>query len=142
VSIVVDLLHIDETSTQSLPNVLEMKLNSLLETATEGSNPENGQKVTPVQFVHRLLEVLKECLPSHGMELEDQNMNSTIPRGFTNRFALKAWELKVSNIQHFIEDWEWRLAVLQRLAPVSQRLWQWKEALAVLRAAPSTLLNM
>ena len=141
-SIVVDLLHIEETSIQSLPNALEMKLNSFLKTRTEASYPENRQKVTPVLFVRRLLEVLRECLPSHGIELEDQNMNSAFPRGFTNHSALKAWELKLSNIQHFIEEWEWRLAVLERLTPVSQCQWQWKEALTVLRAAPSTLLNM
>lgn len=140
--IVVDLLHMDDASTQTLPSGLEMRFKSLLESGFHVAGTENARQVTTVDFVGRLLEILRECMFSSVNELEDQKLECAFPRGFTNLSGQKAWEWKNSNLLHFIEDWEWRLAVLQRLAPSPHRQWQWKEALAVLRAAPSTLLNM
>eukprot|EP00250_Pteridium_aquilinum_P019708 c24544_g1_i1 orf=3-4136(-) len=141
-SIVVDLLHMDDASSQSLPSGLETKLKSLLSSRTEDAGTETARKITTIDFVRRLLGILRECMFSSVIELEDQKMECAFPKGFMNLSGQKAWEWKNSNLSQFIEDWEWRLAVLQRLAPSPHRQWQWKEALAVLRAAPSTLLNL
>lgn len=139
---IVDLLHMDDASTQGLPSGLEVELKSLLESRFDAARTENARKVTTVDFVGRLLEILRECRFSSIVEVDDQKLECAFPRGFTNLSGQKAWEWKNSNILHFVEDWEWRLAVLQRLAPSPHRQWQWKEALSVLRAAPSTLVNL
>ncbi|KAL1060150.1 hypothetical protein V6Z11_1Z121800 [Gossypium hirsutum] len=54
----------------------------------------------------------------------------------------QALEWRISMGKRFIEDWEWRLSILQRLLPLSERPWSWKEALTILRAAPSKLLSL
>ncbi|KAH6555767.1 hypothetical protein KP509_1Z229800 [Ceratopteris richardii] len=140
--IVVDLLLMDDSSTQSLPSGLDIKLKSILESKIDTGRTDDAVKVTTISFIGRLLEVLRECVFTSFSELEDQKMGIALPRGFTSLSGQKAWEWKHSNILRFIEDWNWRLAVLQRLGPSTHCQWQWKEALAVLRAAPSTLLNM
>ncbi|KAI5061022.1 hypothetical protein GOP47_0023527 [Adiantum capillus-veneris] len=140
--IVVDLLLMDDASTSSLPTGIELKLKSILESRTDILGSDDATKITTIDFIGRLLEILRECMFTTLSELEDQKMDCSFPKGFTDASGQKAWEWKNANIARFIEDWNWRLAVLQRLAPSPHRQWQWKEALAVLRAAPSTLLNM
>ncbi|KAK9698114.1 hypothetical protein RND81_08G083600 [Saponaria officinalis] len=54
----------------------------------------------------------------------------------------QALDWRISNARSFIDDWQWRLSVLQKLLPLPELKWGWKEALAVLRAAPSKLLNL
>ncbi|KAH7856318.1 hypothetical protein Vadar_001014 [Vaccinium darrowii] len=56
--------------------------------------------------------------------------------------GVQVLDWRISNARRFVEDWEWRLSILQRLLPLSERQWRWKEALTVLRAAPSKLLNL
>lgn len=88
-----------------------------------------------MSFTRLLLEILHHCLPSDLLERE-----TTLNSGMTTG-GKRALEWRISNAKHFIEDWEWRLSILQRLLPLSERQWSWKEALTILRAAPSKLLN-
>lgn len=89
-----------------------------------------------VSFTGGLLDILRHNLPTVGLEL-GQMLNSDIATA-----GKQALEWRILNAKHFIEDWEWRLSILQRLLPLSERQWSWKEALAILRAAPSKLLNL
>ncbi|MCO5611281.1 hypothetical protein L7F22_065533 [Adiantum nelumboides] len=139
--LVVDLLLMDDASTPSLPGGLELKLDSMLESRNEIAESDDATKITTIDLIGRLLETLRECMFNSLSELDDP-VECAFPKGFTNPSCQKAWEWKNANIARFIEDWNWRLAVLQRLAPSVHRQWQWNEALAVLRAAPSTLLNL
>lgn len=141
-NIIVSLLHMDDISAQLPPNGLESKLKHLLDNQTETADSDDGKKITAVGFFGHLVEILRHSMPLDGVDYEDKSARSAFPKGYMSRGAVEAWEWRASLLRDFIDDWEWRLAVLQRLAPSPQRQWQWKEALAVLRAAPSTLLNM
>lgn len=89
-----------------------------------------------ISFTGLLLDILRHNIPSSMIELEN-----TLDDGVstTSRQALE-WRISIS--KRFIEEWEWRLSILQHLLPLSERQWRWKEALTVLRAAPSKLLNL
>ena len=65
-----------------------------------------------------------------------------LQKSFPGKAAKKAWLTQLESFHNFVDDWNWTLAVLQRLSPSTQRPWQWREALADLRATPSTMLNM
>lgn len=88
-----------------------------------------------MSFTRLLLEILHHCLPSDILEREN-TWHSGLTIG-----GKRALVWRISNAKRFIEDWEWRLSILQRLLPLSERQWSWKEALTILRAAPSKLLN-
>ncbi|CAL9031403.1 unnamed protein product, partial [Prunus brigantina] len=89
-----------------------------------------------VSFTGKLLDILHHCLPSTITEL-DHALSDGVSRG-----GRQALEWRASIAKHFIEEWEWQLSILQRLLSLSERQWQWKEALTVLRPAPSRLLNL
>ncbi|XP_058075240.1 uncharacterized protein LOC131223756 isoform X2 [Magnolia sinica] len=141
VGIIISLLHMDDitvnlTHCESSSSYSESPfMPSAWEEPDLIGSCEGGNKIV-VSFTRLLLDILRHNLPSVGPELE-QMLNSG--RVTTAKQAL---EWRVSNAKHFIEDWEWRLSILQRLLPLSERNWSWKEALAILRAAPSKLLNL
>ncbi|KAL5729310.1 hypothetical protein ACHQM5_002282 [Ranunculus cassubicifolius] len=135
--IVISLLHMDNISS----NFRQCSSNGYPEspyTSTwdknELSKCEEGNEMV-MSFTGLLFEILRRCLPSDGWEQENM-LNSNMTSG-----GRKALDSRVSSAKHFIEDWEWRLSILQRLLPLSERQWSWKEALTILRAAPSKLLN-
>ncbi|XP_042498960.1 uncharacterized protein LOC122077177 [Macadamia integrifolia] len=96
---------------------------------------EGGNKMV-VSFTGLLLDILHHNLPSDGFEQERLLTTSITSSG------VQALEWRITNAKRFIEDCEWRLSILQRLLPLSERQWSWKEALTILRAAPSKLLNL
>ncbi|BBN06274.1 zinc finger FYVE domain-containing protein 26 [Marchantia polymorpha subsp. ruderalis] len=154
-SMVVHLLHMDELS-------LSVGANEGLAQWDDSDTVKDSvgtsklsmeeEKSTAVAFVGDILGILRQAMSSAVFEAQGKrkqkqsttylarevgSANTALPDS-----ARKPWQQKMVLLQKFVDDWEWRLAVLQRLSPTSQRQWQWKEALAVLRAAPSTLLNM
>lgn len=152
---VVHLLHVDELSLSPGANEGLAQWDDP-ETIKEYSGTSRflveEEKSTAVAFVGDILAMLRQAMSSAVLEAQGKrkvkqstsllareggSVNTSLPD-----CARKPWEQKLAILQKFVDDWEWRLAVLQRLSPSSQRQWQWKEALAVLRAAPSTLLNM
>lgn len=97
-----------------------------------------GRNNMAVSFVGLLLDILRRNLPLPSAISEiERSSNTVLPTA-----GRKALEWRLSNAKHFLEDWEWRLSVLQRLRPVSGLQWGWKEALIFLRATPSKLLNL
>ncbi|KAG9459296.1 hypothetical protein H6P81_003804 [Aristolochia fimbriata] len=128
-NIIIALLYMDDISV-SLTHCTPSTCNKSL----SGTSSE-GEGETVVSFMAHLLSILRCNLPTAGPDLE-KAMDSIISIG------KEALDWRISNAKHFIEDWEWRLSVLQRLLPLSARNWSWKEALAILRAAPSKLLNV
>lgn len=137
VNIITSLIHIDDPSC----NLTPLSLNGSEECYIPGgeheefSIPEGGNKMV-VLFTGKLLDILRQNLPSSVSDPDD-TLDTHISSG-----GKKALEWRISNALRFIEDWEWRLSILQRLLPLSERQWRWKEALTVLRAAPSKLLNL
>ncbi|KAL3745323.1 hypothetical protein ACJRO7_014433 [Eucalyptus globulus] len=99
-------------------------------TAVEGANE------TVISFTGFLLDILRRNLPSSLSEQEHLMSDGLSTEG------KRALEWRITMSKHFIEDWEWRLSILQQLLPLYERQWSWKEALTVLRAAPSKLLNL
>ncbi|CAL8159605.1 unnamed protein product [Prunus armeniaca] len=87
-------------------------------------------------FTGKRLDILHHCLPSTITEL-DHALSDGVSRG-----GRQALEWRASIAKHFIEEWEWQLSILQRLLLLSECQWLWKEALTVLRPAPSKLLNL
>ncbi|OUZ99912.1 hypothetical protein BVC80_9069g19 [Macleaya cordata] len=139
VNIIISLLHMDGISLNlthcaSSSNCSESPHKSNREQIDPSDPYESGNKMV-VSFTAMLLEILHHTLPSAGFEQENM-LNSGITAG-----GRQALEWRISNAKHFVEDWEWRLSILQRLLPLSERQWSWKEALTILRAAPSKLLN-
>lgn len=139
VNVIISLLHMDDQSLNlnqcaSPENYSEAHYTCASEqinlTTYEGGNE------LVISFTGKLLEILHHCLPSTIADL-DHALSDGINRG-----GRQAVEWRVSIAKHFIEEWEWRLSILQRLLPLSERQWKWKEALTVLRAAPSKLLNL
>lgn len=96
---------------------------------------EGGNKMV-ISFTGLLLDILHHNISSSVTELEN-----TVDDGESTA-NLQAMEWRTSIAKRFIEEWEWRLSILQRLLPFTERQWKWKEALTVLRAAPSKLLNL
>ncbi|KAG6770661.1 hypothetical protein POTOM_026350 [Populus tomentosa] len=138
VNVIISLLHMDDISL------------NLTHCASPGSNSESsstcawdhtdvtfceGGKEMVISFTGLLLDILHRNLPPGLIEEHTTNDGMSID-------GRQALEWRISIARHFIEDWQWRLSVLQRLLPLSERQWGWKEALTVLRAAPSKLLNL
>ncbi|XP_026408536.1 uncharacterized protein LOC113303692 isoform X1 [Papaver somniferum] len=139
VDIIISLLHMDGISlnlTQCISsnNYPDSPLKSTRGQVDPSESYEGGNK-TVVSFTGTLLEILHHNLPSAAFEQENMLNNGMTAGG------RQALEWRISNAQQLIEDWEWRLSILQRLLPLSERQWSWKEALCILRAAPSKLLN-
>ncbi|CAJ1973780.1 unnamed protein product [Sphenostylis stenocarpa] len=139
VNVIISLLHMDNTSVNlmhcgspgssfKLPNAWSSE--DSCSTRSEGGN----EMVIP--FTGLLLDILGHNIPSSMIELEN-TLDDCVST--TSRQALE-WRISIS--KRFIEEWEWRLSILQHLLPLSERQWRWKEALTVLRAAPSKLLNL
>ncbi|KAH9314132.1 hypothetical protein KI387_022759, partial [Taxus chinensis] len=141
-NIIISLLHMDDISvstTQYSSPYLHSRIpsaSSREEFALPSENKRENQSVVAV--IGFILKLLYRCLPSAGFELEIKPSWSAVIGGA----GKQAWEWRASTVKQFIEDWEWRLSVLQRLLPSPERQWNWKEALAILRAAPSRLLNL
>eukprot|EP00257_Ricinus_communis_P015242 XP_015573117.1 uncharacterized protein LOC8271234 [Ricinus communis] len=138
VNVVISLLHMDDISL------------NLTHRASPGSNSESsstcpwehdnapsceGGNELVISFTELLLDTLHRNLPQGA--IEEHALNDSMNTG-----GRKALEWRISVAKHFIEDWQWRLSILQRLLPFSEHQWRWKEALTVLRAAPSKLLNL
>ena len=139
VNIVISLLHMDDLS-------LNLTHGGLPGSHSKSSNVCSGENADPaifeggnemvVSFIGMLLDMLHHNLPSTVLE-QQNGLAGNIP---TDGKLVLDW--RILNARRFIEDWEWRLSILQRLLPLSERQWRWKEALTVLRAAPSKLLNL
>lgn len=137
VNIIISLLHMDDLSFNSTPS---MPSSSNLPDTYSGEDAdiathEGGNKMV-VYFTRLLLDILRLNLPSAISEQEN-TLNANISTD-----GREALEWRILNARRFIDDWEWRLSILQGLLPLSERQWSWKEALTVLRAAPSKLLNL
>ena len=104
------------------------------ESAEPCTNEEGNTMV--VSFTGRLLNILRQNLPAAVTEQEIA-VDGNVPTD-----GRQALEWRISKARSFIEDWEWRLSILQSLLPLSDRQWKWEEASTVLRAAPSKLLNL
>ncbi|XP_024403575.1 uncharacterized protein [Physcomitrium patens] len=144
--IIVSLLHMDgitiQAPTMNDPFILEPR----------DTNSGEGEKLSAIAFIQNILTILQQCMPAAGLELDTRGPSTSrigLSRkvniqsfSFPSRAAKKAWLKQLEALHLFVDDWNWRIGVLQRLTSSSQRPWQWREALAVLRAAPSTILNM
>lgn len=129
VNIIISLLHMDDLPLDLTPFPPANSREPVDLSVSEGGN------AMAVSFSGLILDILRLNLPS---ALDEENtMNGNVPAD-----AQQALEWRLVNAKRFIEDWEWRLSVLQRLLPLSDRQWRWEEALTVLRAAPSKLLNL
>ncbi|VFQ79855.1 unnamed protein product [Cuscuta campestris] len=136
VNTIISTLHMadlslgSETSTSS-------RSSSELPTTLRSSNLDNAVREsvneTVVLFIGQLLDILQHNIASS----EENYCNENISSG-----GKEALGWLILNARHFIEDWRWRLSILQCLLPSSDRKWKWKEVLAVLHAAPSKLLNL
>lgn len=135
VNVIISLLHMDDISLDlthcaSPEGCTEFSYTCPSE-QTDFTAYEGGNKLV-ISFTGLLLDILHHNLPSAVCEEE---------HGVTTG-GRQALEWRITNAKHFIEDWEWRLSILQRLLPLSDRQWRWKEALTVLHAAPPKLLNL
>ncbi|KAI8568864.1 hypothetical protein RHMOL_Rhmol02G0233700 [Rhododendron molle] len=139
VNIIISLLHMDDLSVNPTHCVSH---GSHLSSSTiyggdhaDHATFEGGNK-TDVSFIGMILDILHQNLPSSVLEQEN-GLTGNIPAS-----GVQVLDWRISNARRFVEDWEWRLSILQRLVPLSERQWRWKETLTVLRAAPSKLLNL
>ncbi|CAM6127643.1 unnamed protein product [Calypogeia fissa] len=141
---IVHLLHMDKLS------ISKEELGQSEDSDVSGGSPNvivEGDTPTAVAFLSDILILLRQSLSSlgdgQGRGKQEQGEGQTrltivdVPESVS-----KTGEQKAVSVEDFVEDWEWRLVVLQHLRPSSQHQWQWKEALSVLRASPSTLLTM
>ncbi|KAF3446015.1 hypothetical protein FNV43_RR11193 [Rhamnella rubrinervis] len=139
VNVVISLLHMDDLSLSlgqsAIPGSFSESSHTCAWEHIDLSTYEGGNKLV-MSFTGLLLDILRHSLSSSVTELENAT-NEDLTLG--GRQALE-WRVSIAN--RFIEEWEWRLSILQRLLPLSERQWRWKEALTVLRAAPSKLLNL
>jgi zinc finger FYVE domain-containing protein 26 len=139
VNVIISLLHMDDLSLNLTHCVSPERYSELGNGYAWENNDltpsDEGNKVV-ISFTEILLDILHRSLSSAVIELEQASSEGVTVGG---KHAL---EWRVSIAKHFIEEWEWRLSILQRLLPLSERQWRWKEALTVLRAAPSKLLNL
>lgn len=138
VNVIISLLHMDDLSLNlahcASPGSYSESNYTCASEQTDLTREEGNKLV--VSFMGKLLDILQHCLPSTITEL-DQSLSDGVRRG-----RRRALEWRASIAKQFIEEWEWRLSILQRLLPLSERQWRWKEALTVLHAAPSELLNL
>jgi zinc finger FYVE domain-containing protein 26 len=132
VSIVLSLLHMDECV--KLSEAVPSECSSTHE--CHDSNNESEVKNTVISFVGLLLDILRHNLLLEGTDMDQLSSTGLSPAG---RQAVE-WRLK--HAQSSIEDLDWRLSVLQRLPPLAEKQRSWKEALILLCAAPSKLLNV
>lgn len=139
VNIIISLLHMDNLSLNSMHCQSPGSDSKLSDASScDHGDPiecEGGNKMV-VSFTGLLLDILRENILSSAYELEN-----TLEDG-VSADSMQALDWRISIAKRFIEEWEWRLSILQRLLPFSDRKWKWKEALTVLRAAPSKLLNL
>lgn len=137
VNVITSLLNMDNSDLNlaqfgSPDSVYEPHIRRPVEDTVSIECDEGNKSV--IFFTRLLLDILSHSLPS---SIEKHDVNDGLDSG-----AIQALEWRTSVAKCFIEDWEWRLSILQRLLPLSDRQWSWKEALTVLRAAPSKLLNL
>ncbi|CAL0305695.1 unnamed protein product [Lupinus luteus] len=139
VNVVISLLHMDSVSINMMhggaPGSGSKLSNGSYSKDGHPIRIEGGNKVV-ISFTGLLLEILRHNIPSSVIELENM-----LDEGLSTA-SRQALEWRISISKRFIEEWEWRLSILQHLLPLSERQWRWKEALTVLRAAPSKLLNL
>ncbi|GMH10819.1 hypothetical protein Nepgr_012660 [Nepenthes gracilis] len=130
VNIIISLLHMDDVSPSGSPGSHFEWPQTCMGDNDDLAIDEEGNK-TVGSFTELLLEILSHNLTAeHGLE-------DSLSSG-----GRQALEWRISTARSFTEDWEWRLSVLQQLLPLYEHKWRWKEALTVLRAAPSKLLNL
>jgi len=134
VNIIISLLHVDNIAVDSEQFGVAMSDSQISETGLENCDDpnfhESGHQMVAA-FVESLLDTLRHSLPSeHTLDVTDTSGER------------QALEWRISSAGGFIEDWQWRLSVLQQLLPLRELNWRWKEALTILRAAPSKLLNL
>lgn len=139
VNVIISLLHMDNISANFMhcgSRGSDSKLSNTCSSEDSCSTRSEGGNKMVISFTSLLLDILCQNIPSSVVELEN-----TLDGGVssTSKQALE-WRMSIS--KRFIEEWEWRLSILQHLLPLSERQWKWKEALTVLRAAPSKLLNL
>ncbi|KAK4796426.1 hypothetical protein SAY86_028752 [Trapa natans] len=138
VNVIISVLHMDALPFNlthcSSPKSYSGSLNTSIWESTDTTAGEGGHQMV-ISFTGLLLETLRCNLLSTGYDQENFS-GSESPSG------RQALDWRISIAKHFIEDWEWRLSILQRLLPLYECQWRWREALIVLRATPSKLLNL
>lgn len=132
VNVIISLLHINGIHQNLVEPSIEVKNISGLLAFDEKEKSDMGNTMV-ISFMGMLLDIMYHNLPTVTVE---QWVDTDIIG------VKQSLEWRVAIAKHFIEDWRWRLSILQRLLPLSERNWSWKEALTVLRAAPSKLLNL
>lgn len=137
VNVIISLLHMDDISLNlthcaSPESLFELPAECAWE-HIDLTTYEGGNKMV-ISFTGLLLDIVRHNLPS--------SMTEEVSNDGLSMSARQALEWRISMGQSFVEDLEWRLSILQRLLPLSERPWSWKEALTILRAAPSKLLNL
>ncbi|GFP94955.1 hypothetical protein PHJA_001639900 [Phtheirospermum japonicum] len=139
VYIIISLLYMDNLQIDFAP-FDPMRRPSLSFNARRGEQDDvtihEGGNEMVVSFTGEVLDILRQQLPLSISDL-DNSLDGLISAG-----SKQAIEWRILKAKRFIEDWEWRLSILQRLLPLSERQWRWNEALTVLRVARSKLLNM
>lgn len=135
ISIIISLLHMDDLKATSLGSRHSELPNTYGVDCAEAETHGEGNEMV-VSFTKLLLKILQQNLP---LAVPEQESSLYANVSANQRQAL---EWRSMHAKRFIEDWEWRLSILQCLLPLSERQWSWKEALTVLRAAPSKLLNL
>ncbi|XP_047251765.1 uncharacterized protein LOC107839091 isoform X3 [Capsicum annuum] len=139
VNIIISLLHMDDLSLNLTPCASSSSSSGSSNISKEQKfedETQDGRNKTVVMFIGQLLNILQQYLPSSNSE-KGNNWEVNMSAGIK-----EAIEWRIMNAKRFIEDWEWRLSILQCLLPLSERQWRWREALTILRAAPSKLLNL
>uniref|UniRef100_A0A2P2L9N6 Uncharacterized protein LOC105638290 n=1 Tax=Rhizophora mucronata TaxID=61149 RepID=A0A2P2L9N6_RHIMU len=138
VNVVISLLHMDEISV-NLAHCPSLESNSESPSMRAWQHadvtPCEGRNEMVISFTGLLLDILRRNLPLGVAEEHASSDGMSVG-------SKQALEWRISIARHFIEDWKWRLSILEQLLPLSGRRWRWKEALTVLRAAPSKLLNL
>ncbi|CAM8879042.1 unnamed protein product [Rhodiola kirilowii] len=132
VNLIVSLLHIDGILVDIVESSFPGRNLSGPLASADMTKCEMGNTMV-VSFTGMLLDIMYHNLPAVPVE---QAISIDIIG------VQQALDWRVTMAKHFIEDWRWRLSILQCLLPLSERNWSWKEALTVLRAAPSKLLNL
>ncbi|KAI3812488.1 hypothetical protein L1987_17198 [Smallanthus sonchifolius] len=135
VNIIISLLHMDDLSRELSSSPPPTTHPDTSEEIGDPCTNEEGNNMV-ISFTGRLLNILRQNLP---LSVTDQGIAND---GNVPTDGKRALEWRISKARSFIEDWEWRLSILQNLLPLSDRQWKWEEASTVLRAAPSKLLNL
>ncbi|XP_030492459.2 uncharacterized protein LOC115708351 isoform X1 [Cannabis sativa] len=139
VNVIISLLHMDYLSLNLAHCMSSQSRTESPDTCVWEHNDlgtSEGANKMVLSFIGLLLDILRRNVPSTVTELRNAQIDGLTTSG---RHALE-WRVSIAN--RFIEEWEWRLSILQRLLPLAERQWRWEEALTVLRAAPSKLLNL